>query len=86
MCSSDLLVKRKKELDDIDKKKEKKKRKEDFEMKVVKPVPSDGGNKVRPFAKPGHWLTTTHEIKANNFRSEERRVGKECRSRWSPDH
>ena len=20
------------------------------------------------------------------FRSEERRVGKECRSRWSPDH
>jgi hypothetical protein len=60
-------VKRKKELDDIDKKKEKKKRKEDFEMKVVKPVPSDGGNKVRPFAKPGHWLTTTHEIKANNF-------------------
>src|SRR5690554_7809561 len=21
-----------------------------------------------------------------NFRSEERRVGKECRSRWSPDH
>src|SRR5256886_9742549 len=22
----------------------------------------------------------------SNFRSEERRVGKECRSRWSPDH
>ena len=22
----------------------------------------------------------------NNFRSEERRVGKECRSRWSPYH
>ena len=22
----------------------------------------------------------------NEFRSEERRVGKECRSRWSPDH
>ena len=21
-----------------------------------------------------------------NYRSEERRVGKECRSRWSPDH
>ena len=27
-----------------------------------------------PFAKP------------EQFRSEERRVGKECRSRWSPDH
>ena len=23
---------------------------------------------------------------ADNLRSEERRVGKECRSRWSPDH
>src|SRR5205085_7851155 len=27
------------------------------------------------------WLTFLH-----NHRSEERRVGKECRSRWSPDH
>ena len=25
-------------------------------------------------------------IKKINFRSEERRVGKECRSRWSPYH
>ena len=24
--------------------------------------------------------------KCNNLRSEERRVGKECRSRWSPYH
>ena len=24
--------------------------------------------------------------KQNNYRSEERRVGKECRSRWSPYH
>ncbi len=29
----------------------------------------------------------TAEITAlNEHRSEERRVGKECRSRWSPDH
>src|SRR2546430_16688816 len=29
-----------------------------------------------------------HQIEYYNFdvRSEERRVGKECRSRWSPDH
>ena len=27
-----------------------------------------------------------HGIKKNNYRSEERRVGKECRSRWSPYH
>src|ERR1041385_1528995 len=25
-------------------------------------------------------------VTSNNFRSEERRVGKECRSRWSPYH
>src|SRR5262249_60375294 len=29
-----------------------------------------------PFAAPG----------SVDFRSEERRVGKECRSRWTPDH
>ena len=26
------------------------------------------------------------ELKGNTTRSEERRVGKECRSRWSPYH
>ena len=26
------------------------------------------------------------KVDANNLRSEERRVGKECRSRWSPYH
>src|SRR3712207_9427095 len=26
------------------------------------------------------------KIKASSYRSEERRVGKECRSRWSPYH
>ena len=29
----------------------------------------------------------TDELESStNYRSEERRVGKECRSRWSPDH
>ena len=28
----------------------------------------------------------SYQVKADDFRSEERRVGKECRSRWSPDH
>ena len=28
----------------------------------------------------------SHEIKRRLLRSEERRVGKECRSRWSPYH
>jgi len=30
--------------------------------------------------------TTRHTISGAKFRSEERRVGKECRSRWSPYH
>src|SRR3989442_789614 len=33
-----------------------------------------------PFANPEAWIF------ANPERSEERRVGKECRSRWSPYH
>jgi len=27
-----------------------------------------------------------HKVDLSRFRSEERRVGKECRSRWSPYH
>src|SRR5256885_7090416 len=34
----------------------------------------------------GHWQTSTPSIGDINDRSEERRVGKEGRSRWSPDH
>ena len=34
----------------------------------------------------GNTITVTVENKAKYFRSEERRVGKECRSRWSPYH
>ena len=32
------------------------------------------------------WAKGKRYIKANLVRSEERRVGKECRSRWSPYH
>ena len=31
-------------------------------------------------------LTAEEKIEEMNLRSEERRVGKECRSRWSPYH
>src|ERR1039457_2064264 len=34
----------------------------------------------------GGLLNALHERKIANDRSEERRVGKECRSRWSPYH
>src|SRR5256886_17159193 len=32
------------------------------------------------------WFARTSSIVPNHLRSEERRVGKECRSRWSPYH
>src|SRR3712207_3684532 len=42
---------------------------------------------------PAYFLSTSHGFNAVHgrmpsvaTRSEERRVGKECRSRWSPDH
>ena len=31
-------------------------------------------------------LSITHLLESYGIRSEERRVGKECRSRWSPYH
>ena len=34
---------------------------------------------------PDHMWRYPHEFSGGQ-RSEERRVGKECRSRWSPDH
>src|SRR2546430_12427045 len=39
--------------------------------------------------RPSHWpgtLALGHLEPEKNSRSEERRVGKECRSRWSPYH
>ena len=32
------------------------------------------------------WKASWDQVKNNYERSEERRVGKECRSRWSPYH
>src|SRR3712207_8052308 len=32
------------------------------------------------------WSTPRQQDRTRNARSEERRVGKECRSRWSPYH
>src|SRR5256885_4225728 len=45
----------------------------------------------RPAPNWDQWITTiggfhTNHLYANANRSEERRVGKECRSRWSPYH
>ena len=34
----------------------------------------------------GITISTIHKFENGTSRSEERRVGKECRSRWSPYH
>ena len=36
--------------------------------------------------KAGHFVIVRVGEKGERMRSEERRVGKECRSRWSPYH
>ena len=38
------------------------------------------------FEKQPHLIILADDISPTNERSEERRVGKECRSRWSPYH
>src|SRR5688572_33368685 len=38
------------------------------------------------WTRPGRWCGGTSNCPRGCARSEERRVGKECRSRWSPDH
>src|SRR3712207_9109025 len=43
-------------------------------------LPVDGGGDLAPVGLERGLLVAGHEV-----RSEERRVGKECRSRWSPD-
>ena len=42
-------------------------------------------NMIRRYEKKG-VISKNEEGKDREFRSEERRVGKECRSRWSPYH
>jgi len=39
-----------------------------------------------PFCGSGTTLVQSNELGIHALRSEERRVGKECRSRWSPYH
>ena len=44
------------------------------------------GNALRFLVKQGKTISPKILDLAGDLRSEERRVGKECRSRWSPYH
>ena len=43
-------------------------------------------DRLGPDKTPTRYQEATLDVQANANRSEERRVGKECRSRWSPYH
>src|SRR3712207_7928403 len=56
---------------------------------LVNYVTPDGVGKIVAICGPGtpfRDATVFHSIFSCGARSEERRVGKECRSRWSPYH
>ena len=46
----------------------------------------DGKKKIRQFENREKMLRQKLSKEERRTRSEERRVGKECRSRWSPYH
>ena len=55
---------------------------------VIQGVPAGLGEPVfdRFQARLAHAMMSINATKGFEYRSEERRVGKECRSRWSPYH
>src|SRR5690606_41660486 len=67
-----------------------------FDVSIVTSNPFPNADKLELFVLPGDKIelnkaevrSVFHSYKLNfsSARSEERRVGKECRSRWSPYH
>ena len=63
---------------------------EGFGIEIAERIASEMGVRAE-FVKTS-WPTLAADVQADKptfdlaIRSEERRVGKECRSRWSPDH
>ena len=56
------------------------KNKKDTEKPTIKLIEPENGDSIKPSDKEGI------HFEVEFARSEERRVGKECRSRWSPYH
>ena len=57
------------------------KRKQDYKMKKIKHYSTIFRKKIKYDTK-----IKMNKSESKKIRSEERRVGKECRSRWSPYH
>ena len=54
--------------------------------RAKKLIPGGVNSPVRAFKAVGGTPRFVQRAQGAYFRSEERRVGKECRSRWSPYH
>ena len=54
----------------------------DYDDEAFENMPDDGEEPVSDITEPYKPLPLLFD----DYRSEERRVGKECRSRWSPYH
>src|SRR2546426_11633050 len=53
---------------------------------LVPPVGPDRPAEILAVTRRAARIHVDHDVAAGGERSEERRVGKECRSRWSPYH
>ena len=53
---------------------------------LIEPVPETLKTELAGFTMKSPEVFVIVSPDAEKFRSEERRVGKECRSRWSPYH
>src|SRR5947199_10366009 len=54
--------------------------------RVLVSAPSDGADVTLAYGVNTDAYDPARHVIVSNARSEERRVGKECRSRWSPYH
>src|SRR4051812_17039132 len=61
---------------------------EGYRKTLVRQIAQHAHSEIIGMQPEGDWLLSAPSLrrKAILLRSEERRVGKECRSRWSPDH
>ena len=58
----------------------------DVDSVIGKPITTPDGTTVIPISKVSYGFASGGSDFPAKSRSEERRVGKECRSRWSPYH
>src|SRR3712207_2792608 len=59
---------------------------EGYRKTLIRQVAQHAHSEIIGMQPEGDWLLAAPSLRRKAIRSEERRVGKECRSRWSPYH